>query len=289
MKEKIIKSFDNEKIWYRVLGEGEHCLVLADGIACSGFIWKYIIPYFEKRFKIIHFNYRGHGKTPAPKSYDNLTVETLAKDINVIMEKEKVEKAILLGHSMGVQVIYEFYKQFPSKVSALVPICGSYGRPFDSYHNTDKFTPVFKFMIKYVFKPYGVLLRNFQQLMFENNFSYYVVSNVEVNGKMLHKEDFMDYLRDIKETLDFTSFGYLLESSMNHTALNILPEIDVPVLIIAGERDRMTPSFLSTKMYKLIPDARLESIKWGSHTTPIEQPEMSNLLIEDFLISNNFC
>ena len=44
----------------------------------------------------------------------------------------------------------------------------------------------------------------------------------------------------------------------------------------------MTPAFLSTKMYKLIPNSKLEVLEWGSHTAPIEQPEMTNLLIEDF-------
>ena len=288
MRENIIKSFDGEEIWYRITGEGKHTLLLADGIACTGYVWDYIIPYFKDYFRIIHFNYRGHGKTPAPKSYDNVTVLASVKDMNAILEHENIDNVILLGHSMGVQVIYEFYNQYRKKVEALIPMCGSYGHPMQSYHNTNKFEPIFRMLVNFVFKPYSSVTKNVQKFLVHNSIAYWFVANTEINGKMVKKSDFMAYLEEISNHLDLKSFGYMLDSAMEHSALNVLPEIDIPVLIIAGKKDKMTPAFLSTKMYKLIPNSKLEVLEWGSHTAPIEQPEMTNLLVEDFLVDNGF-
>ncbi|MBN2694854.1 alpha/beta hydrolase [bacterium] len=283
--EKLIKSFDGEEIWYRAIGDGDKTLILADGIACSGYVWKYIIPFFEKKFRIIHLNYRGHGETPIPKNIDSVTVENVVKDFFAVMDYEKIEKGIFLGHSMGVQVILEAFKQQPHRVEGLVPMCGSYGEPMRSYHNTDIFDSIFRWGINNILKPKSEFL---SKISFLATFPliYPVVSRTEVNGYYLKKEDFMPYLESIRDKLDFRSFGYLLESAMNHTAWPILNKIDIPTLIIAGAKDTMTPYFLSVKMHKEIKKSKLWVLPWGSHTAPIEQPQMVNLLIEDFFIEN---
>ncbi len=284
--EHFIKSFDNADIWYEIRGKGENTLFLVDGIACDGYVWKYIKPYFENNYKIIHFNYRGHGKTPSPDNYSSITIENSTKDMNAIMDVEKIDKAVFLGHSMGVQVILEMFRQFPEKVKGLIPMCGSYGQPFKSYHNTDKIEIIAKLLVNLFFKPKPKIIDTLKKVT-TFKLSYLFATNTEVNGKMLKREDFMPYLESLRYTLDFKAFGYMLESAIEHTTIDILPKINVPTFIIAGKRDKMTPAFLSVKMHKLIKNSKLSVLEWGSHTAPIEQPEMVNLLIEDFLLENN--
>ncbi len=286
--EKTIKSFDGAEIWYEKIGEGKETLYLVDGIATMGFIWRYIIPYFQDRYQILHMNFRGHGGSPEPEDCSTVTIENSVKDLYEVMKDAKVDKAIMIGHSMGVQTIYEFYRQYPDNVKALIPICGSYGKLFKSYHGTDKFEPFAKMIINFILKPHKPFLKKMQKIVPYNNITYNFVAKGELNADMIKKEDFMPYLKDIRDRLSMKAFGYMLESAIKHSTLDFLPKIKVPVLIIAGEKDKMTPTFLSIKMFKIIPNAKLKVLKWGSHTAPIEQPEVTNMYIEEFLIENGF-
>ena len=75
----------------------------------------------------------------------------------------------------------------------------------------------------------------------------------------------------------------MLAHAGRHTAREILPTIDVPTLVIAGERDNMTPRALSEEMQRTIPDAELLVVEGGSHTAPIERPQLVNERVALFL------
>jgi pimeloyl-ACP methyl ester carboxylesterase len=53
-----------------------------------------------------------------------------------------------------------------------------------------------------------------------------------------------------------------------------LPNIKVPVLVVAGERDTFTPGYLAADMAEKIPGAELLMIERGSHVAPLEQPKL---------------
>src|SRR5262249_20494935 len=59
--------------------------------------------------------------------------------------------------------------------------------------------------------------------------------------------------------------------------------IDVPTLIISGERDRFTPSWLSDRMAQSVPRAQFMIVPQASHTAPIEEPELIWREVEQFL------
>ena len=69
----------------------------------------------------------------------------------------------------------------------------------------------------------------------------------------------------------------------NHSCEELLPEIRVPVLIVAGSKDTFTPVWASEKMLREIPDAEMLYIKEGSHAGIVEHPELINLRFEKFL------
>ena len=68
-----------------------------------------------------------------------------------------------------------------------------------------------------------------------------------------------------------------------HSAEDWLPKVDVPVLVIAGERDTFTPASLSEFMVEQMPQAELLMVKGGTHVAPIEQPELIAAKIKAFI------
>jgi pimeloyl-ACP methyl ester carboxylesterase len=61
-----------------------------------------------------------------------------------------------------------------------------------------------------------------------------------------------------------------------------LPEVNVPVLVVAGERDSFTPPFLAERMVREMPQAELLMVRGGTHVASIEQPELVDGRIREF-------
>jgi pimeloyl-ACP methyl ester carboxylesterase len=105
----------------------------------------------------------------------------------------------------------------------------------------------------------------------------------EVNARMIRRRDMVPYLRGARY-VDLNIFLSLVQSMDRHDAWEFLPEIDLPALVIAAEKDTFTPPRLAEQMAERIPGAELMMVRGASHAAPIELPELINLRIEKFLI-----
>lgn len=280
--ETTVASFDQTPIWYRSIGSGEPTLVLCDGVGCDGFVWKYFIPHFEKKYRMIHYNYRGHGKTPVPANLDNLGIEECAEDLRYVLDDAGENRpVVLIGHSMGVQVILEFYHRYPERVLALVTLTGSYAKAIDHVHDTGLFKQLFP-AVKSFTSRFNPLVREFWKRLVHSELGFKYATTFEINAQLVKREDFFPYLEHLSR-MDPVVFLRTLEGASRHTAEPYLPEIKVPTLIVAGEADKFTPYWISRRMHAMIPNATMLTLPMGSHTGPIELPELTNLRIEKFL------
>jgi pimeloyl-ACP methyl ester carboxylesterase len=86
--------------------------------------------------------------------------------------------------------------------------------------------------------------------------------------------------------VDFSMFLRMLTLAGEHSAEDLLPDLDVPVLIVAGEKDSFTPPAILQGMAELIPRAEIMMIPGATHVAPIEHDELIALRIEKFLVEN---
>lgn len=280
MKHGSVKGADNTDIHYESWGEGM-TLAFADGIGCFGYAWKYLWNYFETTSRIVHNHYRGHGKSGTPNDQSNLTIQDLCEDLVRVFDDDGTDKAVLFGHSMGCQVIFEFYRMFPDRVAGLVPVCGSYGHPLRTFHGSDTMDKIFPLLYTvFVLTPWVVnpIWKN----LVPTKIGLEIAKRTEINPNLVKNEDFMPYLEDIS-TVEPKIFAKMLDHAAQHTTEDLLPEIEVPTLIVAAERDGFTPMWLSEKMKETIPGAQMLVLPTGTHTGPIEFPELINLRVEKWL------
>jgi len=281
--ETTVAGFDGTPIWYRRIGSGEPTLVLCDGVGCDGFVWKYFIPHFEDRYRLVHWHYRGHGRSGIPQDPANLGIEECAEDCRAVLDQVGTEgPVVLLGHSMGVQVVLEFYHRYPDRVAALIPITGSYGKAIDYVHDgglVKRLFPLMCYMTSGRLRPW--VIRGWRQLV-NSELAYWYSCTFEINEGLIRREDFFPYLEHLSQ-MDPEVFVRTLAGAARHTAEPYLAEIKVPTLIVAGEADQFTPYWLSRRMHAMIPNAQLLTLPMGSHTGAIELPELTNLRIEKFL------
>jgi pimeloyl-ACP methyl ester carboxylesterase len=275
---------DDTPIYYRVFGAADGSTVLlSDGIGCDGYIWKYLERELGETSRIVHWHYRGHGRTPPPRDTRRVEVVDLADDLFSVLDAGAGEdsSAILIGHSMGVQVCLEAYRRNPGRVRALVLICGSYGTPLRTFKGQRTLEQILPYIAFTVDRIPGVV-SNLWRSVLPTELAFQVATRLEINGQLIRREDFFPYLEHIAQ-VDVRLYLKMLAAAGRHSARDVLEHVEVPTLIISGERDGFTPAWLSDEMHRLIPNAELFTVEGGSHTAPIERPAEVNAKVLDFL------
>lgn len=118
--DRIVKSPDGIEISYSVYGQGSPALVFVHGWSCDQTYWKYQVPEFSKRYTVVTLDYAGHGKSGANR--ENFTMESFGDDVAAVVNDLKLDKVILIGHSMGGNVIIDASTKLPGRVLALVGV-----------------------------------------------------------------------------------------------------------------------------------------------------------------------
>ena len=119
---------DGALLHWRADGQGPIALLASNGIGISTFFWRRLAAHFAPTHTFITWDYRGHGSSPVPDSPENLTVALCARDLWTVVDRVGFQRAVLLGHSMGSQVIFEAYRQHRGRVQALLPMLGAAGK-----------------------------------------------------------------------------------------------------------------------------------------------------------------
>ncbi|OQP06434.1 2-succinyl-6-hydroxy-2,4-cyclohexadiene-1-carboxylate synthase [Geobacillus sp. 46C-IIa] len=99
-------------------GEGEPLLLL-HGFTGSADTWRPLIPVWQD-FRLIAVDLIGHGRTEAPKSADRYRMEQAAADLTALLDELGIEKANVLGYSMGGRLALSFAIWHPHRIRRLV-------------------------------------------------------------------------------------------------------------------------------------------------------------------------
>jgi pimeloyl-ACP methyl ester carboxylesterase len=272
---------DGTRIHWSAVGGGSPVLVCCDGIGCDGFAWKYLVRDFAARHRIVRWHLRGHGRSGNPSDPARVTFDDISSDLQAVLRATATRKAVLLGHSMGVQVALEHHRRHPGEVLGLVLICGSYGLPLDTFHDNKAMKILLPALLGAAGK-YPQAMSLIWRLLSGGELAYQFATHLEVNGSLVRRDDFLPYFRHLAG-MDPRLFLGMLSHASEHTAFDHLPRVDVPTLVVAGTDDTFTPYRLSEEMHARIPGSELLTVPGGTHVAPIEHPELITLRLEKFL------
>jgi pimeloyl-ACP methyl ester carboxylesterase len=275
------RSYDGLKLFYSCRGPKKAPpLLFCYGLVCSKLQWKYQLEYFSKNYRVIYFDYRGHNNSQNPDDPSSMTIETMAKDLATLHDELKLGPVPVVGHSLGVNIILEFYRMYPQKVSALVLANGTPKDPFETMFGHNFLQVAFP-LVPAIQKLAPSWLENFWKNQGNSILSQELVALLGFNRKYAKRADINEYLR-LTSTVRADLFVQLLNDFTRYDACYWLDQVKVPTLIIGGAKDLITPPINAKKMAKLIPGSVLKIFKDGSHCVQMEQIEAVNSLLEDF-------
>ena len=229
-------------------------LLLSHGYAASSAMWKNQIEFLADQYRIISWDMRGHGRSQSPDDPSLYSAELTLQDITCILDACDVEKAVVGGHSLGGYMSFLFNIHYGQRVKGLM------------FFNT------------------GPGFRNDKA---RDEWNQYALSQ----GKRFEKNG-LDALRGkIEAELGHhTSARGLINAAQgmltqkDSSAIDSLPDIKVPALVICGEQDK---GFLNATAYmdEKIPQAQTVIIKDARHAANLDQPDAFNKAMADFLLS----
>ncbi len=133
---------DTGKVHYKSLGDGPTAVVFVHGWCCDHTVWRDQAAALAGRVRAVYIDLPGYGKSDKPRI--DYTMDVLAKGVDAVLRDAGVEKAVLVGHSMGTPVVLRYGRLFPGRTKALVFVDGSV-RPFNrDPAETEKFLASFR-------------------------------------------------------------------------------------------------------------------------------------------------
>ncbi|UKK99859.1 alpha/beta fold hydrolase [Brevibacillus brevis] len=255
------------RIYYEVAGEGEP-LLLIHGFNLDTRLWDAQLQAFAQTYKVVRFDIRGFGKTLATD-----VPFTLYDDVKAVLQGLGIEKAHVAGLSFGGMVAQEFALAYPQMVNSLILVAsGLFGHPRSEQrlHDVERFNQVCQRGTT------EEALEMTTQMWFDG-------PGQPVNEQArLARNRFKEINR---HAFSLPEFGAGLEA-LSPPPIERLEHIKAPTLVIAGARDY--PDFLQIAdvLTERISGAKKVILPDSAHIPPMDQPEVFNKLVHEFLGQN---
>jgi len=282
-----IRGRDGTELHYWILGEGRKTLLLANGLGGRLFAWDPLIERFWRDYQIITWDYRGLFESGSPATHRKLSIPHHAEDALHILDAEGIDRAALVGWSMGVQVSLELAANEPHRIAGLVLLNGTYGHTL-----TTGFQPLFRVpgMARLLHEglsharkypgqstPIKALARTAEFLMNTAVFRF------TAPGRQREMRETMKKYFDHVLGESFENYMRLFLELDAHSVFHLLPDLDMPAFIVSGAFDLLTPARQSFDMQWRMPNAQHRFLWRSSHFSLLERPDVLLSPIAQFL------
>ena len=279
-REARVRSPDGTDLAVHVLGDGP-LVVLANGLGGSLPAWEPLLEHLATRHRVVSWDYRGLYRSGPPPHPDAVTIADHARDLEAVLAWAGGGPAVLIGWSMGVQVVVEHALSHPEDVSALILVAGAPGDPLATVFHTSAsrcVVPALTHLVELGAAPFGAALRvatapSWAPTALQRLGILAPTADLEVFGGLAH-----DFAR-----LDWRLYMRTIRAMARHDAWPRLGELDVPTLVVGGTRDLFLPAPTVEAMASAIPRSELWLVEGSSHYLPVEVPEALDARIGRFI------
>jgi pimeloyl-ACP methyl ester carboxylesterase len=238
------------------LGQGEPLLLIC-GTSQSHRLWAPLLPALSARYRVISYDHRGIGNSD--RGEGPISMASLANDAAALLDELGVDRAHVLGWSLGSTVAQELALAHPERVATLV-LAATWGR-------TDAFqASVFTGLSH----PWRTGHRD----------AALAALGIAYSPELLNSPEFLPLMQQLEPLFpsspsQMATVAEQWDADLAHDALDRLEQITAPTLVIAGEQDLLTPPGQGRVVADRIPGARFELFTGpgSSHAALMERPD----------------
>ena len=265
MKIDLLTKFlpSSPKIAFTQIGVGD-LVIFIHGIGGNKENWYQNMEFLSKNFNVVALDLRGYGESEdflGPMNFSDV-----ADDIQKLILYLGEKKCHVVGLSMGAQIALYFYKKYPDLTQSLVLCDAPLGFQDFTENEREKFIRLRRKPIEDGMDLTTMAI-NIADTLIGKKSNKLAYDQLVESMQKLHKET---YLKAI-------------DTFVKSEHYNIFPKIDIPVLVLVGELDNLTPvsmakeicSKIDGSIFKIIPDA--------GHLSNIENPDEFNIAVLHFL------
>jgi 3-oxoadipate enol-lactonase len=247
------------KIYYETSGAGP-AVVLIHGGQLDSRMWDEQFVLFAAHYRVIRYDVRGFGKSPAPtKAYAD------EEDLFDLLHFLKVDKATIVGLSLGGRIAIDFALAHPEKVRAIIPVApGLSGFSFSP--DTD-----FWASLEAAQAGDGEKVAD---LWLKSGYMAPAMGNPKIAPRIRQLS-----VENAHQFMD----NFLFARRLKPPAIERLPQIHAPTLVIVGNRDVNDIHEIAGLLYARIPGAKEIVIAGAGHMVNMEKPEEFNRVVLEFL------
>ncbi len=255
---------NNITFCYDDVGKGNIPVLFVHGFPFDKSMWKPQFDFLKSTHRVIAVDLRGFGK-----STDNLekaSITLFADDLIKLMDGLDIKKAIVCGLSMGGYIVLNAVNRFPERFAGIILS--------DTQCNAD--TPEARE------KRYKTI----QQIEADGliDFAESFVKNIFSKNSLEERKDQVEKIKKIiLSTSPKTVAAALVALAERWESCSGLNSISVPALILCGKEDIITPPERAEFLHQNIKNSKIQIIDGAGHMSNIEQSNVFNKHIEDFL------
>lgn len=238
-------------------------LILLHGFPLSSAIWHDQVRTLSDHYHVVAPDLRGHGQSPAPDGLYNM--ELMAQDVFKLMDTLQIDKAAIMGHSMGGYIALAAWRQHPERFLAF-GLIGSHAWADNEEIRQNRLAQAEKVFVQ----GSGVIAEAMMPKLFAPSVPADELFREQVRTTML-------------STRPTGIMGALRGMAARPDSSGLLPNMNIPVLILVGDSDQFVPIQRAETMAAAIPDATLVTIENAGHMPMLEQPQATALAIRNFL------
>ncbi len=258
-------SVNGTQLSYLDTGGDGMPVLLIHAFPLSSKMWDSQIEALGSRFRLIAPDLKGFGSSDAPEDRSSYSMDSYAEDLNGLLDHLGLARVAVVGISLGGYIAFALMRSYRSKVAALVLA--------DTRAEADP--------------PEGIEKRTGQQNMVSESGTAGL--REALPGALLGattKDAKPDVVARARSLMDNPPAGFIgaLEAMKNRPdSSSDLASVDVPVLVIVGEEDAVTPPEASRKLHEGIAGSRLVVIPGAGHLSNLESPDAFNGAVAEFL------
>ena len=278
--EATIRGDDGTELAVQVVGEGP-LIVLANGLGGSFGAWEPLLRHLGPGHRVASWDYRGLYRSGPPAHPESVSVPDHARDLGAVLAWLGGGPAVLIGWSMGVQVVVEFALDHPEDVRGLVLVSGAPGDPFAGVLHTSAsrwIVPAITHVVEVGVVPFGVAMRALTAPPAAPS----VLRSLGVLAESADLDAFGALAGEFGR-LDWRVYARTVRAMGQHDAWPRLPELRAATLVVGGTSDLFLPVPTIEATAHAIPGAELCVLPGATHYLPVEFPHELDARIRRFL------